>query len=349
MSHDAQLIDEPARIAALNRLLVLDTPPEEQFEKITSLIRAVLDVPIAAVSLIDVDRQWFKSIQGFECIETPRDISFCTHTITARSALNVGDTHADPRFCNNPLVINPPHIRAYLGSPLMTSDGYNVGALCVIDMRKRDFLPQQVAMLATFAALVVDELELRLIAHCDVLTGAMSRRAFLERVEAQMPGRQSAGRQMPGRSSGPSTLAILDIDFFKAINDRYGHPVGDTVLRHVVTACQDQLGPGDVIGRLGGEEFGVLFNGRNLMSAHAAVERLRMAIAAIIFDFESDLRVTASFGLSELRPGTLDVVMSEADAALYMAKRQGRNRCCSFGNANDAAIPDRQLMNVAAL
>lgn len=338
MNRDLRLTDEPGRIAALNRLLVLDTPQEEQFEKITSLICTVLDVPIAAVSLIDVERQWFKSIKGLDCAQTDRDVSFCTHTITTRSALNVGDARLDPRFASNPLVTGDPYIRAYLGAPLMTSDGYNIGALCAIDRRARLFMPQQEHMLATFAALVVDELELRLIAHCDALTGAMSRRAFLDRVAIPLSG----------RAAGPSTLAILDIDFFKSINDCHGHPAGDMVLKSVVEACQGLLRPGDCIGRLGGEEFGLLFAGRDVVAAHAVAERLRACIAGLAFEFEPELRVTASFGLAELRGGSIEMAMSEADAALYMAKRQGRNRCTFIGNSENLAESQRELMTLSA-
>ena len=338
MNQDMHLTDEAGRIAALNRLLVLDTPQEEQFEKITSLVCAVLDVPIAAVSLIDVDRQWFKSIKGLDCAETARDVSFCTHTIKTRSTLNVGDAERDPRFANNPLVTGDPHIRAYLGSPLMTADGYNIGALCAIDRRPRDFMPQQEKMLATFAALVVDELELRLIAHCDALTGAMSRRAFLERLTMSLSG------QVPG----PSTLAIMDIDFFKSINDDYGHPAGDVVLKAVVAACQSRLRPGDCFGRLGGEEFGILFASCDVSAAHAAAEQLRTSIAEIVFDFEPALQVTASFGLAELHRGSIELAMGEADAALYMAKRQGRNRCSSIGRIDRSIAMPRQPMQLSA-
>lgn len=327
MSQDAHLTDEPGRIAALGRLMVLDTPAEAQFDKITSLVRAVLDVPIAAVSLIDIERQWFKSMQGLDSTETARDISFCTHTITSRSPLNVGDARRDQRFRDNPLVTEDPKIRAYLGAPLKTSDGYNVGALCAVDTRQRNFSPQQEKMLETLASLVVDELELRLIASRDALTGAMSRRAFLQRVEGQL-----ADRNQP-----LSTLAILDIDHFKSINDSHGHPFGDEALKRVVETCVTQLDSGDVIGRLGGEEFGVLFARQDLVAAHAAAERLRLAIAGLAFDSVPDLRVSASFGLAELNPGSVDTAMAEADAALYVAKRAGRNRCKSLRDVMAAA------------
>lgn len=326
MSQAARLTDEPGRIAALVRLMVLDTAAEPQFDKITSLVRTVLDVPIAAVSLIDNERQWFKSMQGLDATETPRNISFCTHTITSRSPLNVGDAWCDDRFRDNPLVTQNPNIRAYLGAPLQTSDGYNIGALCAIDTRQRDFSPQHEKVLEAFASLVIDELELRLIASRDALTGAMSRRAFLQRAEGQ-----SANRNQP-----LSTLAIFDIDHFKSINDSHGHPFGDEVLKRVVETCVANLAGCDVIGRLGGEEFGVLFARQDLDAAHAAAERLRRAIAGLVFGSVPNLKVSASFGLAELSQGSIDAAMAEADAALYVAKRAGRNRCRSL---RDVMVP----------
>lgn len=314
--NDPRLTDEPGRMAALNRFCVLDTCNEGQFDKITALVRSVLDVPIAAVSLVDVDRQWFKSMNGLDVTETPRDISFCTHTIMARVPLNVGDAHQDDRFRDNPLVTGDPHIRAYLGAPLKTPDGYNVGALCAIDRKPRLFSAAEETILGTFAALVVDELELRLLAHRDHLTGAMTRRAFLERMESHRLGQ---GRQ-------PAAFAMFDIDHFKTINDRYGHPAGDEVLRAVAASVRDTLTQGDVLGRLGGEEFGIVLGGRDLGEAFDHVERVREGLTELRFDFDPALKVTASFGLVDLALPSCDTAIAEADAALYAAKRRGRNR-----------------------
>lgn len=327
MLHDPRLSDEPGRMAALNRCRVLDTQPEEQFEKITALVRSVFDVPIAAVSLVDDDRQWFKSMQGLDCTETPRDVAFCDYTIRTREPLTVGDAHEDPRFRNNALVVEGPMIRAYMGAPLQMSDGYNIGALCAIDRRPRTFTQAEERMLTAFAALVVDELELRLIADEDALTGVMTRRAFLQRVE----------RESNGQGQGAGTFAMVDLDHFKSINDRFGHPAGDQVLKQAAAACRECLQPGDVIGRLGGEEFGILFAGSNLQKAKARAEDIRAAIAALTFDFDAELQITASFGLAALDRNGTEAVIGLADTALYMAKRQGRNCCIAIDPVQAAA------------
>ena len=164
--------DEPARLAALSRLEVVDTAPEEPFDNVVALVRAVLGVPIAAVSLIAEDRQWFKSRAGFEATETPRETSFCTHTILTHEPLVIEDARLDARFCANPSVLGDPFVRSYAGIPLCTPDGYNVGALCAVDTRVRRYSESDLAMLRNFAGIVMNELELRRIAGRDQLTGA---------------------------------------------------------------------------------------------------------------------------------------------------------------------------------
>lgn len=309
--------NEAERLSSLNRLCVLDSCREEQFDKITDLVRTVLDVPIAAVSLVDADRQWFKSMQGLDVTETPRQVAFCAHTILGQVPLNVGDAHLDERFATNPLVTGEPHIRSYLGAPLRTSDGYNVGALCAIDRRVRQFGPAEEGLLSRFAALVADELELRQIAQRDHLTGAHTRRAFMQQL-AEAQGR--------GDEDGPGAVVMFDIDRFKAVNDRHGHPGGDVVLRSVVAEAKLTLRRGDVVGRLGGEEFAILLPGCDRDMAMRAAERLRASFEKLSFDDMPELTVSASFGVAMLDARSFEACLADADAALYMAKRTGRNR-----------------------
>lgn len=320
--NDNQLMDEPGRVAALKRLAVLDTAPEAQFDKIVALVCAVLDVPRATVTLIDEDRQWFKARAGIDDAETPRVGSFCTHTIGQRAPLVVEDASCDPRFAGSPFVTGPAAIRAYAGVPLTTPDGYNVGALCAIDIRPRTFTPTQLDMLGNFAGLVVDELELRQLASSDQLTGALSRRGFLTAVDKEM--------ERCRRYRRPAALALLDIDHFKRINDTWGHPAGDAVLRQLATRCRPALRPSDAFGRIGGEEFALLLSESTPAAALKAAERIRAAIAAEGFAGCGDTpaAVTASFGIAPFA-GQRDAEawIAAADAPLYAAKHGGRNRC----------------------
>ena len=123
--------DEAARLRALRELGVLDTAPEERFDRLTRLAQDMFQTPIALVTLVDEERQWFKSNRGLGVGETPRDVAFCAHAILDDQVLVIPDAKADPRFADNPLVTSDPDIRFYAGAPLSTSDGHAVGTLCV--------------------------------------------------------------------------------------------------------------------------------------------------------------------------------------------------------------------------
>jgi PAS domain S-box-containing protein len=153
---------EAARLAALQRYEILDTAPEAAFDEVTALVAESLDVPVALVSLIDVDRQWFKSRVGLEQTQTPRDISFCGHTILQDGVFEIPDAAQDDRFHDNPLVLGEPNIRFYAGAPLLTTDGHRIGTLCVIDRRSRRLEAGQRALLQQFARLLVAQLDQRL-------------------------------------------------------------------------------------------------------------------------------------------------------------------------------------------
>lgn len=318
---DAKLHDEEGRLAALRRYEVLDTPREAPFERVTGLVQAVLNVPIATISMIDADRQWYKSCVGMPDVELDRDSSFCTHTIQSREPLVIPDTLADPRFANYASVVGEPYIRSYAGVPLASPDGYNLGSLCALDRQPRDFNPGQIEVLKSFAALVVDELELRRIAQIDSLTEAATRRSFLLEVEKSIAEY--------GRSGGQACLLVLDVDFFKRINDMHGHPVGDIVLREVSRTLSSRLRTNDLLGRLGGEEFGILLKGADAKQGMRIADELRAMVEAMQFPDNIPSGVTVSFGVAGIAPGLKpESWLALADAALYGAKRTGRNRCC---------------------
>ncbi len=146
--------DDAERLAALWRTGLLDSPPAEAFNRVTRSVAALLKVPIALVSLVDEKRQWFLSRVGLAATETPRDISFCGHAIAARQTLHVVDAWLDPRFAGNPLVTGEPHIRAYLGVPLMDDHGQALGTLCVLDHRPREFSAEERQILERYATAV---------------------------------------------------------------------------------------------------------------------------------------------------------------------------------------------------
>ncbi|MEE4111593.1 MAG: GAF domain-containing protein, partial [Desulfobacteraceae bacterium] len=150
--------NEAYRIQALNALQLLDTETEERFEQITRIAAAAFDVPIALVTLVDQDRQWFKSRFGLSTTETPRDQAFCAHTILDTKVMIVRDTLLDPRFADNPLVVGEPRIRFYAGYPLTLPNGTSPGTLCLIDTRPRDLDEVKINLLRDLGRLVEREM-----------------------------------------------------------------------------------------------------------------------------------------------------------------------------------------------
>lgn len=155
------LQNETKRLKVLWQYEVLDTVPEEMFDDLTELAAHICEAPIALISLVDEHRQWFKAKVGVSVSETARDISFCAYAITQAELFLVPDATKDPRFANNPLVIADPKIRFYAGAPLITTDGYALGTLCVIDKVPRDLRPDQKQALLILARHVVAQLDLR--------------------------------------------------------------------------------------------------------------------------------------------------------------------------------------------
>jgi CheY-like chemotaxis protein len=151
-------VNEDARLAALKKLEILDTDPEERFDRIARIASESFDVPIALVSLVDHDRQWFKSCVGLSAKETPRDMAFCAHAILENRLLIVPDAFLDPRFADNPLVSGEPHVRFYAGCPLKLPDGNLIGTLCLIDSRPRQLDNRKINLLKDLGKLVEIEL-----------------------------------------------------------------------------------------------------------------------------------------------------------------------------------------------
>lgn len=151
--------NEQQRLTHLQNLKILYTPRDEIFDRITRILCRALDIPIAAISFIDEERQWFKSIRGLNITETSRGIAFCAHTILEERTLIIPDTHTDPRFADNPLVTHPPYIRFYAGHPLKIVDDVHVGTLCIYDIKPREISSDDVQFLQDLSITVTNELK----------------------------------------------------------------------------------------------------------------------------------------------------------------------------------------------
>ena len=236
--------DEAGRLAELHALGLLDTPREERFDRITRLLALVMKVPMAFLSLIDADRQWFKSTCGLGATETPREISFCGHTILSDRPMVVPDAAQDERFFDNPLVTGGPRIRFYAGQALNGPGGHSVGTLCVADTRPRTPSPDDLAALGELARLVERELGLmetvrlqrQLLATQQTLLRELSQAAAY--VRSILPGPiegpvRARWRFEPSSQLGGDFLGYdwIDADHFAAyVLDVSGHGVGSALL-----------------------------------------------------------------------------------------------------------------------
>ncbi|HEX3042915.1 MAG TPA: sensor domain-containing diguanylate cyclase [Solirubrobacterales bacterium] len=308
--------DEVRRIAALHALNILDTAPEERFDRITRLAQRMFGTTIATVSLIDTDRQWFKSAQGAPGVEDPRDVSFCAHAILQPETMVVEDATLDERFADNPLVLGDPNIRFYAGHPVAAPGGEPLGTLCVIDDKPRPLGEFDAEALRELAGMVEAEVASLSLAIGDELTGIANRRGF------EMLGERLlvAARKM----ELPLSVVYADLDNMKPINDRLGHDAGDRALVEVAELLGEALRGSDLIARLGGDEFCAILVDAGSGGARAAIERvgetLRLRNAATAEEFD----LSVSLGFAESLPGDerpLAELVAAADAAMLEAKR----------------------------
>jgi diguanylate cyclase (GGDEF)-like protein len=318
--------DEPERLAALHDYAVLDTAFEVAFDEIVKLAARLTGMPIALISLLDADRQWFKARVGLELAETPRDHAFCGHAIlTPGQPLLVADATQDPRFADNPLVTGAPGFRAYAGVPLCTPEGHALGTLCVLDHVPRQLSPEATQTLAALARTVVTTLELRRLtrqverlALTDALTGLPNRPALQGALRAAL------ARQR--RDTKPFSLLYLDLDGMKRVNDVLGHAAGDAALRAVSAQLRGCMRQEDVVARIGGDEFAAVLNGGDGAEAALVAERARLAVKRAM-DAQG-WPITASIGAVCFLTPPEDggEALAIADSLMYAAKTGGGNR-----------------------
>jgi diguanylate cyclase (GGDEF)-like protein len=344
--------DERARQAALDRHAIVDTPAEPAFDDIARLASLLCGTPVAMVSLVDHDRQWFKASLGLVARQTPRSEAVCDETIRDPSrVLVVGDLDRDRRFAHIDMRSDGERLRFYAGAPLVGPEGLALGTVAVMDVRPRRLSREQVEGLAALARQAGRLLDLRAalleqqriaverdalartmhdrqqdlqqrhdrLAHAathDALTGLLNRTA-LEQLRHDGDARQRL-------DAGAYVLAVLDIDNFKQVNDRHGHLLGDRALQAVAHAIESVVRTDDVAVRFGGEEFLLILPGTRLAGAMEVAERIRQAVEQVALPFA----LSVSIGLAPGDPDMddPDAVFARADQALYRAKAGGRNR-----------------------
>ncbi len=342
-----EAIRNSERLEALRLTGLLDTGTNETFDRLTQIAIQVTDAPIAFVSLIGEDHQFIKSYTGRATAlsseeETTLEYSFCKHTVAKSSTIVVDDTSQDPRFADHP-GREAFDIQAYVGVPLTTSDDHTLGSFCIVDEDVHEWSEDDVQALQDLAALATTEIELRteLIerkaleselkyrAHHDDLTELVNRDLLWQHIEESLDRAR--------RHDFTCALFYLDLDHFKAINDHYGHVVGDQLLRVVARRLESEVRATDTLARLGGDEFVGWFEDVGTRKdiediARRFIETLDQPISVEEHTIEID--ISLGVALYSFRDEYGDVTMGEhlhdpqtlirrADTAMYQAKKRG--------------------------
>lgn len=258
--------NERQRLQTLRDLRLLDTPPEERFDRVTRLAKQVFGTEIALVSLVDADRQWFKSRQGLDATETPRDISFCGHAILDDKIMVVNNAAQDQRFCDNPLVCDDPNIAFYAGYPISAPDGSRIGTLCIIDSEPRDVTNEQLQLLRELGRMVEEELIAASDSTVDPVTGLSNRNGFYAIADHLLA--------MCNRTKQPATLLMFELQNIDDIDIRLGPSDADAAaveLAHQLMSC---FRDSDIVARLSRDIFCVLLAGTDLDGVDNARYRL---------------------------------------------------------------------------
>ena len=296
-------MDEPQRLIALKHYELLDTPPEQIFDRITRLAAGVLGMPISLVTLIDETRQWFKSRHGLDAPWTRREVAFCGHTILETEPLVVLDAAADERFATNPLVTGEPGIRFYAGAPLITPDGHALGTLCVIDRKPRPkFSAKQRRFLRDLASLVMTEIEAR-SATLALRREIIKRKETEQRLRRLLAEKETLLREVHHRVGNNlqvvDTLLTLDIrqpitsaESLRNLQQRV-HALG--LIHHKLMESED-------LERIGLEKF-VSTLCQALIEAHGGQHvdtSLNVAVEAASLFIEIDLAIPLGLLINEL-------------------------------------------------
>jgi diguanylate cyclase (GGDEF)-like protein len=317
---------------------MLDTPIEERFERLTRLAVRLLGTPVAAISLVDADRQYFKSVQGMNLTGSSREHAFCAHTILQSGVMVIPDARIDPRFSDNPFVTGDTQQIFYAGHPIFSRDGSPVGAFCVTDSRPRAWSQDDAQCLQDLARLA--EAELLAPSQYDATRAIVESmphdecRALIDPL-TRLWNHEGACLALERALASPdhaTSCVLLDVDNLSAVNARHGEPAGDAVLRSVGRRLLASIRETDSVGRYGGDEFLLVLTpcadrDQAEESAQALVSRIT---DAPIQTPSGSIKVSATAGVSfaALGRGTLTHTMV-ADAARDLAGKCRPGRCAA--------------------
>lgn len=301
-----------------------------------------LGVPMVMVGVNERYRGWFECNHGVEDADKERLQNLCALAQTSDRPFVVNDTKAERYFQTEPAISSAPFVRFFAGVPLRGPDGRRFGTLCVLSPKPRELTAREMAVLQSFAELVSNEICVRSagryalqdllevekercslfdMATTDPLSEALNRRAFFHFSEREL--------KRAARHNHPVSVLIFDIDHFKKVNDVHGHAAGDEVIKTLSRSVQRSVRDEDLVGRLGGEEFGVVLPGATSEDAYRLANRLRQQVKKLCFTSDvGAFGITISVGIAKpaVDDTTIDASLDQADKALYRAKRNGRDR-----------------------
>lgn len=276
-------VDEASRINSLVKLDVLDTDPEERFDRITRLAKQMFNVPIALISLVDKHRQWFKSKQGIEATETERRISFCGHAIAKPVSIKqetrimqVSDAPQDERFADNPLVNGDPYIRFYAGFVLQSHDDYNLGTLCIIDTKPRKLSAQEWDNLYDFGMVTQNALQSLRHEDKDIHTELYNRRGFLSVTEYMLHNCE--------RQRWEATLFYFDMVNYSTLLEEFGELIEKEILNNFVNFLKATFRKSDILARIDKGRFvavsthGERFNATVLLNRFSEIVKIHNSV-----------------------------------------------------------------------
>jgi diguanylate cyclase (GGDEF)-like protein len=315
------------------------TPIEERFERLTRLARRALKVPVAAITFLNDEKQWFKSVAGWNVAELPHSQSFCPITIASERLTVFEDTQQEASLRQHALVTTGPRFRFYAGMPIADENENICGTFCVFDQKPRQLSAEDRATLCDLAALAQREIvgeQMLTVHHSMTSKLSIARREAMMDPLTRLWNRRGASvlikNALETARERRSTvgIAILDLDNFKCINDTYGHQTGDEVLRKTALRLIQGLRTNDSVCRMGGDEFLLLMKDVDSKAARQTMERLRQRIVgAPIKTRQGDITVSTSVGYAVRhadRETSVEDIVNWADQALMKSKSLGRDR-----------------------
>ncbi|MGQ5523991.1 sensor domain-containing diguanylate cyclase [Chitinimonas sp. PSY-7] len=335
--------NEPARIASLQNMQLLDTPGEETFDRITRLAKSVFDVPIALVSIVDVNRQWFKSCIGLPVKETGRDISFCGHTILRNETMVISDPLLDNRFADNPLVTGEPGIRFYAGYPIKNSEGFAIGTLCIIDRKPRTLDGTQLQALQDLGTCTEEAL----------LSWQINKGRWVRLEDKEASGHQLLDPDLGIWLSAPLmslferelartrvqrlsfSVAVISLDRYNEYVALFGAQTGNEMLQMVVSRLRPQIQGDWTLGRYKQDEL-LLFAAVSSQQLYDTASTLYAALNKLdpisgradrmVVETSTSIGIVSVDFAGYEQAFTSSDLLSAANAALFQARNEKGNR-----------------------